>query len=125
LIIVNQPTAKIESFDAFLQSVTNYKMRLLVFCLLLTILTACSSKRVELKQGVWRGVLELQGQQLAFGLEIWQTNNQWQAAVVNAGEKIILDEVYRGRRFYPHYHAYFRFGTTCKNQRRETYRLFH
>jgi thiol-disulfide isomerase/thioredoxin len=94
LIIVNQPTAKIESFDAFLQSVTNYKMRLLVFCLLLTILTACSSKRVELKQGVWRGVLELQGQQLAFGLEIWQTNNQWQAAVVNAGEKIILDEVY-------------------------------
>lgn len=69
-------------------------MRLLAFSLLLTIITACSSKRVELKQGVWRGVLELQGQQLPFGLEIQQTNNQWQAAVVNAGEKITLDEVY-------------------------------
>jgi thiol-disulfide isomerase/thioredoxin len=69
-------------------------MRIPAFGLLLAILVSCSSKPVELKQGIWRGVLELQGQQLPFGLEIQQLNNQWQAAVINAGEKITLDEVY-------------------------------
>lgn len=59
----------------------------------LSLLFSCSNKPVELKPGIWRGVIEIQGQKLPFGLEIQKTGTTYTAAVINAGEKIELPEV--------------------------------
>jgi thiol-disulfide isomerase/thioredoxin len=56
-------------------------------------LLACSSGRPELKSGSWRGVIELQGHELPFGLEITNAGQGYTAYLVNAGEKILLDEI--------------------------------
>lgn len=68
-------------------------MRISAFLVLVSILITCSTKPTQLKTGVWRGVVEMQGLQLPFGLEIYKNDNTYSAAVVNAGEKILLDEV--------------------------------
>ncbi|MBL7874954.1 MAG: TlpA family protein disulfide reductase [Cyclobacteriaceae bacterium] len=68
-------------------------MRISAFLVLVSILITCSTKPTQLKTGVWRGVVEMQGLQLPFGLEIYKNDNTYTAAVVNAGEKILLDEV--------------------------------
>ena len=69
-------------------------MRIFTFLALASILITCSPKPTELKTGVWRGIVEVQGQQLPFGLEIQKTGELYTAAVVNAGEKISLDEMF-------------------------------
>lgn len=68
-------------------------MRISAFLVLVSILITCSTNPTQLKTGVWRGVVEMQGLQLPFGLEIYKNDNTYSAAVVNAGEKILLDEV--------------------------------
>jgi peroxiredoxin len=68
-------------------------MRIFTFLALASLLITCSSKPTELKTGVWRGEVEIQGQKLPFGLEIQKTGESYTAAVVNAGEKITLDEM--------------------------------
>ncbi len=68
-------------------------MRVLIVAALLTLLFSCSNKPVELKSGIWRGVIEMQGQKLPFGLEIQKNGTTYTAAVINAGEKIDLPEV--------------------------------
>jgi len=68
-------------------------MRILVIAALFALLISCTEKSVELKPGTWRGVLEMQGQVLPFGLEIKKNGEVYTAAVVNAGEKIDLPEV--------------------------------
>jgi thiol-disulfide isomerase/thioredoxin len=68
-------------------------MRIFTFLALASLLITCSSKPTELKTGVWRGEVEMQGQKLPFGLEIQKTGDSYTAAVVNAGEKITLDEM--------------------------------
>jgi thiol-disulfide isomerase/thioredoxin len=68
-------------------------MRISAFVLVGLLLTGCSRPNPELKTGLWRGVIELQGQQLPFGLEISKTGDAWEANLINAGEKILLDEI--------------------------------
>jgi thiol-disulfide isomerase/thioredoxin len=68
-------------------------MRIFTFLALASLLITCSSKPTELKTGMWRGEVEMQGQKLPFGLEIQKTGESYTAAVVNAGEKITLDEM--------------------------------
>jgi thiol-disulfide isomerase/thioredoxin len=51
------------------------------------------STTAELRPGTWRGVIDIQGQKLPFGLEIMKSGNSYQANLVNAGEKILLDEI--------------------------------
>jgi thiol-disulfide isomerase/thioredoxin len=68
-------------------------MRIFTFLALTSLLITCSSKPTELKTGMWRGEVEMQGQKLPFGLEIQKTGESYTAAVVNAGEKITLDEM--------------------------------
>jgi len=68
-------------------------MRILIIAAIVSVLCSCSNKPVELKSGIWRGVLEMQGQKLPFGLEIKKTGTTYTAAVINAGEKIELPEV--------------------------------
>jgi thiol-disulfide isomerase/thioredoxin len=69
-------------------------MRIFTFLAVSSMLITCSPKPANLKTGVWRGVVEVQGQQLPFGLEIRKTGDSYTAAVVNAGEKITLDEMF-------------------------------
>ncbi|MEO5975670.1 MAG: TlpA disulfide reductase family protein [Chryseolinea sp.] len=47
-----------------------------------------------LKTGVWRAVLELQGHELPFNLEVYKNNSdQYEILLKNAEEKLLLDEV--------------------------------
>jgi thiol-disulfide isomerase/thioredoxin len=68
-------------------------MRITAFVILAAMLTSCSGPIPELKTGVWRGVIEIQGQELPFGLEIMKNGESYQANLVNAGERILLDEI--------------------------------
>jgi len=60
---------------------------------LAAIVLCCNPKKVELKTGLWRGVIEMQGQQLPFGFEVQKTNDQYSISVINAEERIGLDEI--------------------------------
>lgn len=53
---------------------------------------SCANKRPELT-GIWRGVVEMQGQELPFTFELQQTNNAYKAIIHNAEEELVLDEV--------------------------------
>lgn len=67
-------------------------MRLLIFSILAAGLLSCS-KNAELKTGPWRGVIQLQGQELPFNLELFKEGDQYKAYVKNGEEKILLDEI--------------------------------
>jgi thiol-disulfide isomerase/thioredoxin len=68
-------------------------MRILVLYAALFLLLSCSTKPVELKTGSWRGILELQGQQLPFLFDVVKQNDSYQAILHNDTERIVLDEV--------------------------------
>lgn len=68
-------------------------MRILILLAISLLLINCSTKPTELKTGVWRGEVEMQDHKLPFGLEIQKTGDSYTASVVNAGEKITLDEM--------------------------------
>jgi len=68
-------------------------MRIFLIIILAVLGVSCSPKKEELKTGFWRGVLEMQGQQLVFGLEVQKSNDQYKIDVINAGEKLGLDEI--------------------------------
>lgn len=54
----------------------------------------CEKKASELKEGVWRGILDLQGQELAFNFAVRKdSSGSYDAFIKNAGENILLDEV--------------------------------
>jgi thiol-disulfide isomerase/thioredoxin len=67
-------------------------MRSLSIACLLAILS-CTPAARELPTGLWRGVISLQGQELPFGLEITKSAAGYQAYLLNADEKILLDEI--------------------------------
>lgn len=67
-------------------------MRLLLFGFVLFSLISCQNK-TDLKTGAWRGIIELQGQQLPFNFEVNQENGIYSVNLLNASEKILLDEV--------------------------------
>lgn len=68
-------------------------MRIALFCLLIALFSTCSTKPVEVKPGIWRGVIELQGQQLPFNFEVLKDTSGYKANLINASEKILLDEI--------------------------------
>jgi len=68
-------------------------MRVIILFLLGVNLLACTTKQTELKTGIWRGVIELQGQQLPFQMEIQKENSKYIAYLINSDERILLDEI--------------------------------
>jgi len=68
-------------------------MRISLIIILAVLIGACSPKKNELKTGLWRGVIEMQGQQLPFGFEVQKSNDQYSINVINAEEKLALDEI--------------------------------
>src|SRR5690606_258701 len=71
------------------------KMRLLTAEGMALILAGCSISQPDLKQGVWRGVLRLQDQELAFNFAIRADSaGAYDAFIKNGSENLLLDEVY-------------------------------
>lgn len=68
-------------------------MRVTTFFVAVILLAGCSKPAPELKTGTWRGIIELQGFELPFGLEINRDGDAYVADLVNAGERITLDEI--------------------------------
>ncbi len=53
---------------------------------------SCAKQKAEFKTGIWRGVIELQGQQLPFNFEVIK-DTSYKVYLKNAGERLLLDEV--------------------------------
>jgi peroxiredoxin len=69
-------------------------MRFLAVFFLATIIFSCTQPKAELKTGTWRGVLEMQGQELPFILSIVKDfNGGYDAYLKNADEELLLDEI--------------------------------
>jgi len=68
-------------------------MRIVVLVLLILSVVSCSKKPVELKTGVWRGVITLQNQQLPFTFDVEKKGEQYLVHLNNASEKLLLDEI--------------------------------
>ena len=63
--------------------------------LLLGVLFACKkeTKPIELQEGIWRGVIEMQNQELPFNFEIIKKDETYKAILINGEEEFHLDEV--------------------------------
>ena len=72
-------------------------IRLITSCLLVVFAAACQSDmgRVNaMKTGIWRGVIEIQGQQLPFNFEVKRDKKgDYDVFLINAEERLLLDEV--------------------------------
>lgn len=69
-------------------------MRFLAIFFLALTLFSCTQPKAELKTGTWRGVLEIQGQELPFNFRIVEDmNGGYDAYLKNADEELLLDEV--------------------------------
>jgi thiol-disulfide isomerase/thioredoxin len=67
-------------------------MRVLSILMLSVLLYSCQ-KQAELKTGLWRGVIELQGQQLPFNFEVVKEGAKYTVFLKNAEEKLLQDEI--------------------------------
>ena len=75
-------------------------MRLLLVLAIALGIASCTTQKAELKEGTWRGVIEMQGQKLPFNFEVTSTDAKdlageagYKVYLKNAGEKLLLDEV--------------------------------
>lgn len=68
-------------------------MRIFLIIILAVFMGSCNPEKAELKTGPWRGVIEMQGQQLPFGFEVQKSNDQYHINIINAEEKLGLDEI--------------------------------
>jgi thiol-disulfide isomerase/thioredoxin len=68
-------------------------MRFIAFLLFSPLLFSCSFSRTELKTGSWRCVLETQGEQLPFIMEVEKSGLDYRAYLINDTERILLDEI--------------------------------
>jgi thiol-disulfide isomerase/thioredoxin len=69
-------------------------MRFILLSLFGFLLITCSSRTAEIKTGIWRGVLEIQGEHLPFNFEVTQDATGGLDAILhNAEERLLLDEV--------------------------------
>ena len=69
-------------------------MRIIGSILFALFLVSCAHKPAELKIGTWRGVIELQGQQLPFVFEVEKKDSALQVYIKNGSEKLLLDDVH-------------------------------
>jgi thiol-disulfide isomerase/thioredoxin len=68
-------------------------MRIVTCLTLIFIVSGCRQSEPILMDGVWRGVLALQEQELAFNFAVRRdSTNSYTAFIKNAGENILLDE---------------------------------
>lgn len=67
-------------------------MKKLYYLVLVVLLGSCGQP-AELKPGLWRGVIELQGQQLPFNFEVVKEASGYKVYLKNAEEKLLQDEV--------------------------------
>lgn len=66
----------------------------LTFCLTLLLFSCAKNQQAtELKQGMWRGIIDIQGNDLPFNFEIIKTEQTYSANLINGKESIPLDEV--------------------------------
>ncbi|MCX8490290.1 MAG: TlpA disulfide reductase family protein, partial [Cyclobacteriaceae bacterium] len=68
-------------------------MKILYFFTAILLLISCQKTPVELKTGTWRGVIELQGQELPFNFEVTKESGKYRVYLQNAEEKLMQDEV--------------------------------
>lgn len=68
-------------------------MRILPFFAVIAIAFSCSNRPAQLKAGVWRGVIQLQGQELPFTFEVENQQDNYKVYLKNSSEKLTLDEV--------------------------------
>src|SRR5436190_3800849 len=68
-------------------------MRILTFLALSVIILSCKKEPSELKSGVWRGVIQIQGQDLPFTFDVENQSGRYLVYLKNASEKLTLDEV--------------------------------
>lgn len=71
----------------------NYKITTVALGLLLSVACKKEPIQVELKTGVWRGVIEMQQEQLPFNFKIQKNGSEYTALLQNADETFTLDEV--------------------------------
>ncbi len=71
----------------------NYKITTVALGLLLSVACKKEPIQVELKTGVWRGVIEMQQEQLPFNFKIQKNGSEYKALLQNADETFTLDEV--------------------------------
>jgi thiol-disulfide isomerase/thioredoxin len=68
-------------------------MRILCFFIVSVFVVACTQKPVELKSGIYRGIIKLQGQDLPFTFDLENQAGKYVAYLKNAEEKLKLDEI--------------------------------
>ena len=68
-------------------------MRILSFFSAIAIAFSCSNGPAQFKAGVWRGVIQLQGQELPFTFEVENQQGNYKVYLKNSSEKLTLDEV--------------------------------
>jgi len=71
------------------------RLGILFMGLLLSVACNKNDEQLELKTGVWRGVIEMQEEQLPFNFEIQKQDSSYTALLKNAEETFTLDEVRR------------------------------
>jgi len=67
-------------------------MRLILFLLSALVLFSCGPKS-ELKTGPWRGIVNVQGQELPMNFIVSKEENKYKVSLKNIEEKIMLDEI--------------------------------
>lgn len=68
-------------------------MKSILKILILFFFAACSTPKTELKTGIWRATIRIQGKQLPFTLTVDRDKaDQYQLTIHNAEEKIVLDD---------------------------------
>jgi thiol-disulfide isomerase/thioredoxin len=60
--------------------------------ILIVLLSACTPS-AEFKTGIWRGIIDMQGQQLPFNFEVAKEADQYKVYLINAEEKLLQDEI--------------------------------
>lgn len=69
-------------------------MRFLAIFLLTLTVFSCSQPKAEFKTGMWRGILEIQGQRLPFNFRVAKDfAGGYDVYLKNGGEELLLDEV--------------------------------
>lgn len=81
-------------FAVLVNTSVDIEMRTYLF-LVLTLLLCCDNRarHAELKTGWWRAVINIQGQELPFNLEITRHDGAYRAFIRNGDERIVLDEI--------------------------------
>jgi len=66
---------------------------LILFMASIFILSCAKPKPVTLKTGIWRGIIDIQGNPLPFNFEITKTDSTYKANLIDGKETIPLDEI--------------------------------